>query len=345
MKALVKLHETPGLVFQEIPTPSPGKGEVLVRIRVAAICGSDLKIYKWDDFARSIIPRLPFIPGHECCGEVVAVGEGVTRLKVGDRVASETHIPCLECFQCRQGRFHTCEKMGLFGHTRDGCFAEYALIPEVSTRKIPRELSFEEGCLLEPMGIPYRAVERGSVAQDLVVVLGCGPIGQFAVGFSHFLGASKIIAVDPNERRLSIATLMGAHRVVNPLKENVTEVVRGEARDFGGGAGVVIEASGDIAALKDSFHYLRVGGKVMVLGQTSRSLELPVSPNIVFKEATIQGFFGREIWDTWDKTEAILATHKIDVTPVITHRFSLSEYEEAFRVALSGEGCKVMFQL
>ncbi|NSW75805.1 MAG: zinc-binding dehydrogenase, partial [Candidatus Atribacteria bacterium] len=233
----------------------------------------------------------------------------------------------------------------LFGHTRNGCFAEYTIIPAVSTRKIPEALSFEEGCMLEPMGIPYRAVEAGNVTGDLVVILGCGPIGQFAIAFARALGAAQIIAVDLNERRLQIASSVGAHLVVNPLRENLVDVVAEKAREFGGGAGVVIEASGNISALQEAFRYLRVGGKVMILGQTVQPLQLRVSPDIVFKEATIQGFFGREIWDTWEKTEAMLLARRVDVAPVITHRFSLSEYEEAFHVALHGEGCKVVFEM
>jgi len=233
--------------------------------------------------------------------------------------------------------------MGLFGHTQDGCFAEYAIIPAVSARKLPQELSFEEGCMLEPMGIPYRAIERGEVAGDLVVVLGCGPIGQFAIAFARLFEACWIIAVDPNEKRLALASIMGAHRVVNPERENLVEVVRREAQPFGGGAGVIVEASGQASVLQEAFQYLRVGGKVMVLGQTSAPLELPVSQNIVLKEAEIYGFFGRRIWDTWEKTETILLHREIDIRPVITHRFSLEQYEEAFHVALRGEGCKVMF--
>ncbi|MEN3186794.1 MAG: alcohol dehydrogenase catalytic domain-containing protein [Atribacterota bacterium] len=345
MRALLKVEENPGFVLQDIPIPSPGKREILVRVRAAAICGSDLKIYKWDEFARSIIPRLPFIPGHECCGEVVALGEGVEGFRVGDKVASETHIPCLQCFQCRHGRLHTCENMGLFGHTRNGCFAEYAVIPAVSTRKIPESFSFDEGCMLEPMGIPYRAVEAGNVTGDFVVVLGCGPIGQFAVAFARFFGAAQIIAVDPNEKRLRIASSMGAHFLVNPCLEPLVEVVAEKARDFGGGVGVVIEASGNILALQEAFRYLRVGGKIMVLGQTAQLLGLHVSPDIVFKEVTIQGFFGRKIWDTWEKIEALMESGKIDIAPVITHRFTLSQYEEAFRTALHGEGCKVVFDI
>ncbi len=228
------------------------KGEVLVEIKAAAICGSDIKIYKWDSFAQSIIHSLPFIPGHECAGEVVEVGEGVKSIRLGDKVASETHIPCGQCWQCTHGRPHTCENMKLFGHNINGCFAEYAVIPEVSTRKIPSSLTFEEGCMLEPMGIP----EKGKVEKEAVVVVGCGPIGQFAIGFSHVMGAGQIIAgcgpigqfaigfshvmgagqiiaVDVNEERLKIAEAMGAHYLLNPEKEKVKERIKELTKDWG----------------------------------------------------------------------------------------------------------------
>ena len=187
----------------------------------------------------------PFIPGHECAGEVVEVGEGVKSIRLGDKVASETHIPCGQCWQCTHGRPHTCENMKLFGHNINGCFAEYAVIPEVSTRKIPSSLTFEEGCMLEPMGIPYRAVEKGKVEKEAVVVVGCGPIGQFAIGFSHVMGAGQIIAMDVNEERLKIAEAMGAHYLLNPEKEKVKrrkELTKDWEKDR-----VVIEASGNVS--------------------------------------------------------------------------------------------------
>lgn len=343
MKAIVKIRKEKGLELKEMEVPRPEKGEVLVEIKAAAICGSDIKIYKWDSFAQSIIHSLPFIPGHECAGEVVEVGEGVKSIRLGDKVASETHIPCGQCWQCTHGRPHTCENMKLFGHNINGCFAEYAVIPEVSTRKIPSSLTFEEGCMLEPMGIPYRAVEKGKVEKEAVVVVGCGPIGQFAIGFSHVMGAGQIIAVDVNEERLKIAEAMGAHYLLNPEKEKVKERIKELTQDWGKGPGVVIEASGNVSALREALDYLRVGGKLLILGQSTNPLEVRVSPDIVFKEAEIYGFFGREIWDTWEKTEKLLIEEKMKVDPVITHRFSLEDYEIAFEKAEKGEGGKIVF--
>ncbi|MDK2897725.1 MAG: threonine 3-dehydrogenase [Candidatus Atribacteria bacterium] len=343
MKALVKTREEKGFELQEMAVPQPGEKEILVKMHRAAICGSDIKIYKWDAFARSIIPSLPFIPGHECAGEVVEVGKGVKNIKVGDKVASETHIPCGQCWQCQHGRPHTCENMQLFGHTINGCFAEYAVIPEVSTRKLPPTLSWEEGCMLEPMGIPYRAAEKGEVEGEAVVVIGCGPIGQFAIGFCHILGAERIIAVDPKEERLRIARSMGADFFINPETESVTKAVQELTVSAGRGPGVVIEASGSVSALREALDYLRVGGRLLILGQSQSPLEIKVSPDIVFKEAQIYGFFGREIWDTWEKTEQLLVSGRMKVDPVITHRFSLEEYQKAFEKALKGEGGKIVF--
>jgi threonine 3-dehydrogenase len=342
MKAIVKTKKEPGFEYQDVPVPEVGKKDVLVKIKAAAICGSDLKIYKWIPWCENVIKSLPFIPGHECAGEVVEVGKEVKRIKVGDKVAAETHIPCGVCWQCRHNRPHTCERMELFGHTINGCFAEYSLIPEVSTRKIAEEIPFEQGCLLEPMGIPLRAVERGEVEGDAVVVIGCGPIGQFAIAFSRIMGAEIIIGIDINERRLGIARKMGATHLINPEKDSVVKKVKSLTKDYGGRAGVIIEASGSVKATRDAFDYLRVGGKFVILGQTDGPLPLNPSVDIVFKEAEIIGFFGRRIWDTWEKTEGFLTSGKINPQPVVTHRFPLSEFKPAFEKALSGEGCKVL---
>lgn len=238
MKAIVKTKKEKGFEFQDIPVPKPGRKDVLVKIKASAICGSDVKIYEWVPWCENVIKSLPIIPGHECAGEVVEVGEDVKRIKVGDRVAAETHVLCGVCWQCEHNRQHTCEGMQLFGHTINGCFAEYSLIPEVSTRKIPESIPFDEGCLLEPMGIPFRAVERGKVGGDVVVVIGCGPIGQFAISFSKIMGAERIIGIDVNEKRLSIARKMGATHLVNPKTDSVVKKVEDLTKDCGG-AGVV----------------------------------------------------------------------------------------------------------
>jgi len=342
MKAIVKTKRKPGFEYQDFPLPEVGKKDVLVKIKAAAICGSDLKIYKWLPWCESIVKSLPFIPGHECCGEVVEVGREVRGIKIGDKVAGETHVSCGTCWQCQHNRAHTCENMELFGHTINGCFAEYSLIPQVSVRKIPDNISFDYGSLLEPMGIPFRAVEKGEVEEEAVVVIGSGPIGQFAVGISKIMGAKIIIAIDINEKRLSIARQMGATHLINPKTNSVVEKVKDIAKKYGRGAGVIIEASGNIEALKEAFKYVRLGGKIIVLGQTDNPLSLKPSSDIVFREVQIMGLFGREMWDTWNKTERILSSGELNIEPIITHRFSLHDFDEAFKTALSGEGCKVL---
>ena len=342
MKAVVKIKREVGLAYQDFPLPEVGKKDVLVKIKAAAICGSDLKIYKWLPWCESMIKSLPFIPGHECCGEVVEVGREVRGIKIGDKVAGETHVPCGTCWQCQHNRAHTCENMELFGHTINGCFAEYSLIPEVSVRRIPDNISFDYGSLLEPMGIPFRAVEKGDVKEDAVVVIGCGPIGLFAIGISKIMGAKIIIAIDINKRRLDIARRMGATHLIDPKTSSVVERVKNFTKDYGRGAGVIIEASGNIEALEEALKYIRLGGKIIVLGHTDNPLSLRPSSDIILREVQIMGLFGREIWDTWEKTESILSSGKFDIEPIITHRFCLSDFDKAFRTALSGEGCKVL---
>ncbi len=342
MKALVKTKKDVGLEYQDVLLPSLDKKDVLVKIKASAICGSDIKIYEWVPWCENVVKSLPIIPGHECSGEVVEVGEEVSKIKPGDKVAAETHVPCGTCWQCKHNRPHTCERMQLFGHTINGCFAEYAIIPEAATRKIPKSIPFDKGCLLEPMGIPFRAVERGKVKGDAVVVVGCGPIGQFAIAFSKIMGAEEIIGIDINDQRLGIAEKMGATHLINPKKTSIVKEVKRLTKNFGEGAGVVIEASGNTEALKDAFKYLRVGGKLFIIGHPQKLLTIDVSPDIVLKEVKIIGLFGREIWDTWEKTEKILTSGELDLTPLITHRFPMNEFKSAFDIALSGKGCKIL---
>jgi len=340
MKALVKIREQEGFDLQDVETPEPADEEVLVKLNSVAICGSDLKLYKWTPWCKNVVRSLPFIPGHEGAGEVVKKGRAVKGIREGDFVAAETHIACGKCWQCRHGRPHTCMNVELFGHTVDGCFAEYCVIPQVAARKLPGGFPLEKGCLLEPMGIPFRAVQAGEVSGDSVVVIGCGPIGQFAVGVARVMGAEKIIAVDIREGRLKIAEKMGATHLVNPEKETVTETLL--ELTGGNGAGVIIEASGSGGALSEAFNYLRVGGKLFTVGHPAHPVEIDVSPQIVLKEANIRGFFGREIWDTWEKTEKLIASGALDTDPIVTHTFPLEEYEQAFKLGLASEGCKIV---
>ncbi len=344
MRALVKKREEPGFELERVAVPEPGEGEVLVRVQAAAICGSDIKLYEWTPWCRNVVKSLPFIPGHECAGEVVAIGRGVRRFQAGDRVAAETHIPCGTCWQCAHGRPHTCLRMGLFGHTVDGCFAEYFRIPETALWKLSGRIPPERGCLLEPIGIPLRAVYGGEVRGDSVAVIGCGPIGQFAVGLARVRGADPIIAVDVNEKRLAIAARMGASTLIrpdpiHPDREPVRERVL--AATAGNGAGTVIEASGSAAALREALEYTRIGGTVYTIGHAGQVC-LDVSLALNLREVKIAGLFGRELWKTWQTADELLASGRFDPGPVVTHTYPFEEFEAAFRAAIGGEGCKVV---
>jgi threonine 3-dehydrogenase len=340
MRALVKVKEEHGLSLERVPVPEPGEREVLVRVKAAAICGSDIKLYKWTPWCRNVVKSLPFIPGHEGAGEVAATGSGVRKFRVGDRVAAETHIPCGRCWQCGHGRPHTCLEMGLFGHTVNGCFAEYFTIPDTALWKLSDGISLERGCLLEPMGIPLRAVYGGEVAGDSIAVVGCGPIGQFAVGTAKVRGAHPIVALDINEKRLAIAERMGASHLINPEKEPVRERIL--ALTGGNGAGTVIEASGSAAALRDAFDYVRIGGTLYTIGHPGEEVCLDVSTKVNLREVRIIGLFGRELWKTWEIADDLIASGKVDPDPIVTHTFSFEKYEQAFEAAITGAGCKIV---
>lgn len=343
MKALVKEGRKPGLVYRDIETPVIGDDDVLIKVRAAAICGTDVLIYKWDKLADSIVEKLPFIPGHECAGIVEKTGANVSRLKKGDHVSVDTHIPCGKCFQCNNNMAHICRNLVLFGHQIDGCFAEFAKAPAVSVRKIPQELSFEYGTMLEPMGISLRGVLAGEVRGDCVVVCGCGPIGLFIVGLCRYFGAASIIATDINPARLAVAKKMGATSVINVAEED--EISKILSLTDGNGAGIILEASGSSQAFNRSFKYLRKGGRLMLIGNAKEELKIsdPLR-DLMHKEITIRAFHGREMFATWEKAESILMSGEFDISPIITHRYELSKFEEGFEACLSGEACKVVFR-
>jgi threonine 3-dehydrogenase len=302
-----------------------------------------MKIDKWDPWCRNVVASLPFIPGHEGAGVVEAVGEGVKDLVPGDLVAAETHIPCGACWQCANGRPHTCLNMGLFGHTVNGCFAEYFVLPEKAVRRLPPDFPLDKGCLLEPMGIPLRAVYDGEVRGDTVAVIGCGPIGQFAIGLSSLRGAETVIAIDVNENRLGIARAMGATHLINPDQVDVVQKIMEHTGE--NGAGVVIEASGSTDALGRALEYVRIGGRIYTIGHPGEPLSVDVSTRINLREVRLIGLFGRELWRTWDIAEEVIMSGRLDTDPIVTHVFPLEAFEVAFRVAESGAGCKIVFSM
>ena len=340
MKAIVKNRKEEGFDYQEVKIPEVGPKDVLIRVKVAGICGSDLNFYEWNSWCEGVVKGLPFIPGHECSGKVVKVGSQVKLFREKDRVSVETHLPCGRCFQCRNGQPNICKNMELFGHTFDGCFAEYCSVPEAIVEKIPNELSWEYAALLEPIGIPLRAVEEGQVGGDSVAVIGCGSIGQFAIGTSSVMGASQIFGLDVDEKRLTMAKQMGATHLLNPAKESVIEIIMDLTHQ--NGVGVIIEASGNSKALSTSFKYLRKGGKVFVIGNIKEPLVLDGITDIVNKEVTIRGLHGRELFKTWWLAESLLLSGKLKIDPVITHKFPLKQFNKGFQLAMNGKACKVL---
>ena len=340
MSAVVK-KTTEQAEFASMPIPKCGPGQVLIKVQSAALCGTDMHIFEWNAWARSVGIELPYIMGHECCGDVVAVGEGVSAVKVGDKVAGETHIPCGHCYQCMNGEQHICANLKMFGIHTNGCFAQYAVIPAVCARPIPREISCDIGAVMEPLGTAVRAASEMQVAGANVMVLGCGPIGLFAVAAARSMGAAKIFATDISPARLEIAQIMGATQALNPLTQDVAQIVLTKTGNFG--VDVVIEASGNVEALKDSFRYLRKGGRMALIGLPGKPIELELGREIVFKEAKIIGIHGRKMFETWTQMENMLAAGKLDVSPVITHKLPLNKWQQGVELAKNGEACKVIY--
>lgn len=340
MQALVKISpEKAELV--SVPVPPCGPQEVLVRVKSAALCGTDLHIFDWNSWAQNAGIRLPFIMGHEFCGDVAAVGSETCGIRPGDKVAGETHIPCGECLQCRDGEQHICSRLKLFGVHRDGCFAQYALIPAVCARKLPDGIPYDVGAIMEPLGTALRAVQEMRVGGARVMVLGCGPIGLFAVSAAACLGAARIFASDVSVSRLEIASRMGAAEGINPLAQDIRQTVLNATE--GCGVDIVIEASGNAEALKQSFGYLRKGGRMALIGLPGRTAELDIGRDVVFKEAQIIGIHGRRMFETWTQMENLLVSRKLNVEPVITHVLPLNRWQEGVEAAKRGEACKVIF--
>ena len=340
MMALIK--RTPDLVeYSSVPIPECGPREVLLRVKSAALCGTDMHIFEWNPWAQHAGIQLPVIMGHECCGDVAAVGSEVKGVKVGDKVVAETHVPCGECYQCRNGEQHICANLKLFGIHMNGCFAEYAVIPAICARPVPGEIPYDVGAVMEPLGTALRAAQETQVAGAIVMVLGCGPIGLFAVSSAAALGAARIFATDISPVRMEIARVLGASDVLNPLDQDIRQIVLEATR--GVGVDVVIEASGNVDALKLSFQYLRKGGRMALVGLPGKPVELEIGREIVFKEAKIIGIHGRKMFETWTAMENLLASKKMQVEPVITHVMPLCRWQEGVELAKKGRACKVIY--
>ena len=341
MQALVKTAPDHAEIRQ-VPVPEPDPSQVLIRVHAAALCGTDLHVYHWTPWAQNAGIQLPVIMGHECCGEVVAVGKSAAGVQAGDRIAVETHIPCGRCYQCLNGEQHICNQLKLFSIHTNGCFAEYAVVPSVCARKIPEEIPCQVGAVMEPLGTALRAAHETRVGGATVLVLGCGPIGLFGIASAAALGAAKIIATDISPSRLEIASRMGAHQILDPASDDIVETVLAASNGFG--TDVVIDASGSVEAILQGFQCLRKGGRVALIGLPGKPLELEIGKEVVFKEAKVFGIHGRKMFETWTQMENLLAAGKLDVLPAITHVLPLSRWKEGVDLASDAAACKVIYE-
>jgi len=344
MRALRKTERAAGAGLVEIPIPEPGEGEVLVRVHAASICGTDLHIYDWNEWAEKRIPRMPMTFGHEVAGTVEAVGPEVHHLQSGTFVAAETHIGCGQCSTCRTGREHICENLRILGVDAEGAFAEYLVLPARNAWPVATGIDPDVASIMEPFGNAVHAAFGPGGGEDIptnpVAVIGCGPIGLFAVGVVRSLGAWKVIAVEPNEHRRAMAVTMGADLVVDPVADDPVAAVMDATN--GQGAEVVLEMSGNAHAIDQGTRMLARGGRMSLLGLPDGAVTLDLNDQVIFKEARLQGITGREMFRTWQQTTTLLSTGRVDVAPVITHRFALDRFAEAFDTTASGKAGKVI---
>ena len=339
MLAVVKPEAKPGAEIREVKVPGFGRTDVLVKVNVASICGTDLHIYDWDRWAQNRI-HPPLIPGHEFCGEVVAYGDEVTGVKEGDFVSAEMHVACGKCLLCRTGEAHICQNVKIIGVDTDGAFAEYVVIPESNIWKLDPAIPQEYASILDPLGNAVHTVLAGEIAAKTLAITGAGPIGLFAIAVARAVGATAVFAVEVNEHRRRLAKEMKADYVLDPSKENVRAIVM--ERTGGLGVDVVLEMAGHPDAIRTAFDIVRRGGRISLLGLTSKPISLNLSEDIIFKGITVQGINGRRMYQTWYQMTALLKAGKLDLHPVITDRISMKDFSKGMERLKTGEASKIL---
>ena len=339
MLAVLKGAPEPGCTVTRVPIPGLGPRDVLVRVKAASICGTDLHIVSWDKWAQGRI-RPPLVFGHEFCGEVEQVGAAVTQTEVGAFVSVEGHIADGTCYQCRTGNAHICENVSIVGVDRPGCFAEYVAVPETNVYPMDPGISIEVAAIQDPFGNAVHTTLSGDIVGLSVAVVGSGPIGCCAVAVAKAAGARSVFATDIRPYRLALAARMGADRVIDTTKEDAVAVVKGETQ--GKGVDVVLEMSGHPDGVKQAFKMLRSGGRASLLGIPSQPVSLDLAEDIIFKGATVLGINGRRMWQTWYQGQALLRSGKVDLRPLITHTLPLAEIDKGMELLRAGEAAKII---
>jgi threonine 3-dehydrogenase len=340
MKSLVKARSERGLWLQDTARPEFGPNDVLIRVKKAAICGTDLHIYNWDKWAARTIP-VPMVVGHEYLGIIEAVGSDVTALKVGQRVSGEGHIVCGFCRNCRAGRAHLCRNTLGVGVNRPGAFGDYVAIPASNAYPIPDSIPDEIAAILDPLGnAVHTALSFDLVGED-VLITGAGPIGLMAIAICRHVGARNIVITDVNDYRLALAKTMGATRAVRADRQSLKEVMA--EIDMHEGFDVGLEMSGNPRALRDMIGAMNNGAKVALLGILADEAAIDWN-EVIFKGLTLKGIYGREMYETWYKMLAMLQSG-LDVSPVITHRLAMTDFETGFAALNAGQACKVVLDI
>ena len=339
MKGIVKSKPEVGAeFFTDLPIPEVGPRDILVNVKAVAICGTDLHIYNWTAYAQERL-KLPMVFGHEFSGDVVKVGDEVTEVKVGDRVAGETHIPCNNCYMCETDNRHICENMKIIGVHTPGAYADYISFPVDCAYKISDDLSYEKASTMEPMGVGVHGVDKGNVKDQDVVVFGCGPIGLMAVGAAKVFGAKTSTAIDVFDEKLEVAKQMGADYVLNSKNQDAVAAVMERT---GHGADVVIDYTGNNMAINSGFDMLRKGGRMVLVGLPNGETPLDLANKVIYKEATVVGVTGREMYKTWEQCEEVLKSPLYNADAAIGGIYKLEDYDQAFQDIFSGKPGKMI---
>jgi threonine 3-dehydrogenase len=338
MKALSKLKAEEGIwMVHDAPVPEVGPNDVLIKIKKSSICGTDVHIYKWDNWAQKNVP-VPLVVGHEYVGTVAATGSEVHHLKIGQRVSGEGHLVCGHCRNCRAGKRHLCPNTVGIGYHKAGSFAEYFVLPASNVFPIPDDISDDLAAIFDPFGNAVHTALSFDLTGEDVLITGAGPIGIMAVAICRHVGARHVVITDINPYRLDLATKMGATRTVNVMEEKIEDVMKSIGMTEG--FDVVLEMSGAESAFQDMLRVTRNGAKIALLGIPSKDIAIDWN-KVIFKGLELKGIYGREMYETWYKMTSMLQSG-LDLSPVITHRFPIDDFQKGFDAMLSGQCGKVI---
>lgn len=339
MQAIVKAEPRAGFAMRDLPVPEVGPHDVLVNVKAASICGTDLHIHRWDPWAQGRL-HLPLVVGHEACGEIARVGSDVTEVREGDFVSLESHVVCGTCDMCLTGRGHLCRNTSILGVDRDGVFAEYVAVPAINAWPDPPGMAPEIASLQENFGNAVHTAFTVDLRAKKVLVTGCGPVGLMAIAVAKAIGARSVYATDISSYRLELARTMGADDVFNDRDGETFHAVM-EATE-GEGVDALLEMSGAPSAIRQGFRLLKPGGEAALLGLPGHAMEFDFDNLLIFKGITVHGVIGRRLWETWFQSRGLLRSGAVDLGPIVTHQLPLSEFEKAFELMESGECGKVV---